>query len=134
MLNIRKHVADVARSMNLRKVQMSQGKGLPMANQRCHWNAVQAVKNDMAVGVVEVIILDDDSCTVHYVSLLADGSLVDYTLGVMTLNSDYRFVRHVSPNEYDTINNSLMKLKQKLYSETPWHIRQAIKLSNEDWC
>lgn len=134
MFKIRKAIRDVANAKYPRKLSMSLASNMPLSNHRCHYNAVQAVKNDMAVGVIEVVIIYDDTCSVHFVNLMADGSVVDYTLGLMCIDDDYRFVRHVSPNEYDSINDALMDAKHKLHAETPWYIRKLIKLSKQDWC
>nr|DAX06423.1 MAG TPA: hypothetical protein [Caudoviricetes sp.] len=134
MFKIRKAIRDVANVEYPKKLSMSLAGNLPLSNHRCHYNAVQAVKNNLAVGVVEAVIIYDDCCTVHFVNLMADGSFVDYTLGQMCINDDYRFVRHVSLNEYDSINDALLAGKKKLQDKTPWHIRKLIKLSKEDWC
>ncbi len=106
---------------------------LPMANARCHYNAVQAVKTGLAVGVVEVVIVYSNSCTAHYINLMADGSYVDFTLGQMCIDDNYRLVRHVSPNEYEDINESLGNLKKKLTEVLPWHLRILVKDPN-NWC
>ena len=57
-------------------------KSVPQYNYKCHINAAQAVKSGLAVGVVEVVIIYDNSCVVHYVSLMEDGAIVDFTLGI----------------------------------------------------
>lgn len=106
---------------------------LPMVNARCHYNAVQAVKTGLAAGVVEVVMLYSNGCTAHYINLMADGSYVDFTLGQMCIDDDYRLVRHVSPNEYDTINDALGNLKKKLTEVLPWHLRILVKNPN-NWC
>ncbi len=106
---------------------------LPLVNARCHYNAVQAVKTGLAVGVVEVVIVYSDSCSAHYVNLMADGSYVDFTLGQMCINDSYRFVRHVSPNEYEEINTALMNLKKRLVDMLPWQLRLIVREPN-NWC
>lgn len=106
---------------------------LPLVNARCHYNAVQAVKTGLAVGVVEVVMVYPDTCTAHYINLMEDGSYVDFTLGQMCINEDYRFVRFVPPSEYDSINQSLMKLKNALVDPLPWPLK-AIVFDANNWC
>lgn len=134
MFNIHKAVRDAANSMYPKKIKMGLPSNLPLSNNRCHYNAVQAVKNNLAAGILEVAIIYKNDCTIHYVNVLPDGTCVDFTLGVMCINDDYRFIRHVSPNEYDTINKTLRNAKDKLYASTPWYIQKLIKLSGKDWC
>ena len=106
---------------------------LPLVNSRCHYNAVQAVKTGLAVGVVEVVMVYSDTCTAHYINLMADGSLVDFTLGQMCIEDEYRFVRHVSPMEYDSINDALRNLKKSLVDALPWRYR-IIVIDTNNWC
>lgn len=134
MFGIRKAIRDVANRKYTQKLNVQLASGLPLVNCRCHINAVQAVKNGMAIGVVEAVLIYNNSCTVHFINLLADGSLCDYTLGQMAINDDYRLVRHVHPNEYETINDALMNRKHELHSQTPWYIRLLIKITRQDWC
>lgn len=75
------------------KVSLPKTNNLPLVNSRCHYNAVQAVKTGLAVGVV----------------------------------------RHVPPSEYETINQSLMKLKKALVDPLPWHLK-LIVLDPNNWC
>ena len=62
-------------------------KSVPQYNYKCHINAAQAVKTGMAVGVVETVVMYDDMCIAHYVSLMADGTIVDFTLGIRMVNT-----------------------------------------------
>ena len=88
--------------------------GLAMMNNRCHYNAVNAVKTGIAIAVVEVVIIGDDDCTAHYINLLQNGDHVDLTLGWAWGGCDYRLVRYVHENEYSKINEKLSALKSKL--------------------
>lgn len=115
------------------KVSLPTTNHLPLANQRCHYNAVQAVKTGLAAGVVEVVMVYSNTCTAHYINLMEDGSLVDFTLGQMCINDQYRFVRHVPPSEYETINQSLMKLKNALVDPLPWPLKLIVQDPN-NWC
>lgn len=132
---IRVKISELAQKAYPRKIKMSlpSTQHLPLVNARCHYNAVQAVKTGLAVGVVEVVMVYSDTCTAHYINLMADGSYVDFTLGQMCIDDDYRFIRHVSPNEYENINQSLIKLKAALVDPLPWPIK-LIVLDNNNWC
>ncbi|ECO0025051.1 hypothetical protein ZN88_15455 [Salmonella enterica subsp. enterica serovar Newport] len=103
-------------------------KSVPQYNYKCHINAAQAVKTGMAVGVVETVVMYNEMCIAHYVSLMADGKYVDFTLGIEILNRDVRFVRIVHPNEYDRMNDVLWDLKKHLCRNLPWYIPVNDKL------
>lgn len=91
------------------------------------------MKTGLAAGVIEVVMVYSDTCTAHYINLMEDGSMVDFTLGQMCINDQYRFVRHVPPSEYETINNSLMRLKAALVAPLPWPLK-LIVLDPNNWC
>lgn len=95
--------------------------GIAMINSACGYNAVHAVKSGMAVGVIEVVVVDDDSCSAHYVSLMTNGDIVDFTLGWSWAGADYRLVRYVHPDEYGKINECLSNLKSQLCYGLPWY-------------
>jgi hypothetical protein len=97
-------------------------KSVPQYNYKCHLNAAQAVKTGMAVGVVEAVIIYDNMCIAHYVSLMANGTYVDFTLGIEILDRDVRFVRIVHPDEYEQMNDVLWNLKKHLCRNLPWYI------------
>lgn len=132
---VRAKMSELAQSKYPRRLQLSlpTSQHLPLVNSRCHYNAVQAVKTGLAVGVVEVVMVYSNTCTAHYINLMPDGSYVDFTLGQMCINDDYRFVRHVSPNEYEGINQALMNLKQKLVDALPWYLRHVV-IDINNWC
>lgn len=115
------------------KVTLPKIQQLPLVNSRCHYNAVQAVKTGLAVAVVEVVIVYSNACTAHYINLMEDASYVDFTLGQMCINDDYRFVRIVHSSEYESINQSLMKLKDTLVAPLPWLMRTII-CDSDNWC
>ena len=97
-------------------------KSVPQYNYKCHLNAAQAVKTGLAVGVVETVVVYPEMCIAHYVSLMADGSFVDFTLGVEILDRDVRFIRYVHPDEYDSMIDVLWNLKKHLCRNLPWYI------------
>ena len=97
-------------------------KSVPQYNYKCYLNAAQAVKTGLAVGVVETVVVYPEMCIAHYVSLMADGSFVDFTLGVEILDRDVRFIRYVHPDEYDYMNDVLWNLKKHLCRNLPWYI------------
>lgn len=97
-------------------------KSVPQYNYKCHINAAQAVKSRLAVGVVEVVIIYDNSCVAHYVSLMEDGTIVDFTLGIEIERCDVRLVRYVHPDEYNQMNDVLWNFKKHLCRNFPWYI------------
>ncbi len=94
---------------------------VPQYNFRCHWVAAQAVKTRFrgAVGVVETVIIYTNGITGHYVNLMEDGTMCDFTLGLANASEDVRLVRHVHPDEYADMDNALRNLKKKLCEGIP---------------
>lgn len=98
----------------------------PQYNYKCHLNAAQAVKTGLAVGVIETVIIYKESVVAHYVNLMSDGSIVDFTLGIEIEHEDVRLVRYVHPDEYNNMNDCLWNLKKKLCSCLPWYYRKTV--------
>lgn len=65
----------------------------PLQNHRCHNNADHMVRCGDAVSIAEVVIIDDDTCTLHYINMDDQGSYFDATLGYQYTGSDYRLIR-----------------------------------------
>lgn len=65
----------------------------PLFNARCHNNADHMVRCGDAVSIAEVVIIDDDSCTLHYINMDDQGLYFDATLGYQYTDCDYRLVR-----------------------------------------
>lgn len=103
-----------------------QDNSVPQYNFRCHVNAVQAVKTGLAVGVVETVIIYEKKAVAHYISLMADGTFVDFTLGVDSLTEDVRLVRMVHPDEWDRPHKMLGNLKLRLTEHLPWITKKLI--------
>lgn len=87
---------------------------MALMNHACHFNAVNAVRTGKAVCVVEVVVINDDSCTAHYINMLDDGSFVDFTLGWSWSGADYRLIRYVHESLYGEISDELSALKERL--------------------
>ena len=94
---------------------------VPQYNFRCHWVAAQAAKSRIkgAVGVVETVIIYTNGITGHYVNLMEDGTMCDFTLGLANASEDVRLIRHVHPDEFDNMDNVLRNLKKKLCEGIP---------------
>lgn len=94
---------------------------VPQYNFRCHWVAAQAAKTRFkgAVGVVETVIIYTNGITGHYVNLMEDGTICDFTLGLANATEDVRLVRYVHPDEYDHMDTALRNLKKKLCEGIP---------------
>jgi len=65
----------------------------PLLNHRCHNNADHMVRCGDAVSIAEVVMIDDDSCTLHYINMDDQGGYFDATLGYQYSGSDYRLIR-----------------------------------------
>ena len=105
-------------------------KCVPQYNYKCHLNSAQAVLTGVAVGVIETVIIYSDMAVAHYVNLMADGSIVDFTLGIAIVDCDVRFVRYIHPDEFsdEKMNDNLWKLKGHLMECLPWYYK---KMFNE---
>lgn len=97
-----------------KKIDISFIDGVGLYNHACHLNAVNRCRSGDSAAVVEVVVIDDDSCTAHYINMQSDGRYVDYTLGWHWSGADYRFVRYVPFTEWGDITSSLERLKKEL--------------------
>lgn len=97
-----------------KKIDISFIDGVGLYNHACHLNAVNRCMAGDSAAVVEVVLIDDDSCTAHYINMQGDGRYVDYTLGWHWSGADYRFVRYVPFTEWGDITSSLNNLKKEL--------------------
>ena len=95
---LRKKVRDWCDKAYPSKLEMHHNKQLrPLINNRCQMNATACVANGDAVAVVECVVIDDDTCSLHYINLDDQGRYFDATLGYEYLRSDYRMIR-IYPN------------------------------------
>jgi len=106
----------------------------PLMNNCCHYNAVNMVRANKAVAVVECVVIESDGCIAHYINMLEDGSYVDYTLGWSWSGSDYRFIRFVHENEYTDINGSLGNLKNMLTNAFVGSKAKLFNIDKWDFC
>lgn len=65
----------------------------PLFNQQCHNNADHMVRCGDAVSIAEVVIIDDNTCTLHYINMDDQGLYFDATLGYQYSGCDYRLIR-----------------------------------------
>lgn len=107
-------VRDAADKKYPKRLDMSFVDGSGLYNHACHLNSVNRARDGSSSAVVEVVVIDDDKCTAHYINMQSDGQYVDYTLGWHWSGADYRFVRYVPFTEWGTITDSLRSLKSKL--------------------
>lgn len=105
---------------------------VPQYNFRCHQVAAQAAQTKYrgAVAVIETVIIYSNGITGHYVNLMEDGSICDFTLGISSITEDLRFIRYVHPDEYPNMNDALINLKKKLCEGIPAYYKPFYK-SNE---
>lgn len=91
---LKKKVRDYLAATYTRKIQPESPAGFhPKFNQACHFNSDHLQKTGEAIAVVECLIINNEAATLHYISLMANGSYVDATLGAQWSDSDYRMVR-----------------------------------------
>ena len=105
---------------------------VPQFNFRCQMVAAQAAQTNHrgAVGVIETVIIYTNGITGHYVNLMEDGTICDFTMGIGSIDKDVRFIRHVHPNEYDKMNDVLWNLKLKLTASIPAFYKPFYKLND----
>tara|TARA_R110002096_G_C14661646_1_gene728175 strand:- start:8331 stop:8747 length:417 start_codon:yes stop_codon:yes gene_type:complete len=126
-------VASRASKKYTKKLEISTDSNMPMVNHKCQFNAVHAVKHKNAVAVIECIMIGDRDCTAHYINLMSDGRIIDYTLGWAWSGADYRFVRYVPDSEYENIDDSLCDLKKTLCGKLPWYCK-LLRVDKWDLC
>lgn len=81
--------------------------------------------------MVEVVVIDSDKATAHYINMQSDGTYVDYTLGWHWSGADYRFVRYVPFTEWPNITTQLEKLKAELCKSVAKWQRFTMLTDNE---
>ena len=96
-------------------------------NHRCFYNACDyAVRN--GGDVVEVMLIQDQDPTLHYINRDADGQYVETTLGYLMGDYNYHLLRDVQPCDYnriDVVFDDRLDHFNKLY--IPWYSRPFIK-------
>ena len=130
---LKKQIAARASAKYEKNLDVSVDTEMPMLNNKCQFNSINAVKHKNAAAVIECVVIGSDDCTAHYINLMSDGRIIDYTLGWAWSGGDYRFVRYVPDSEYETINESLGKLKQSLCGKLPWYCK-ILRIDQWDLC
>lgn len=124
-------VRDAADKKYPKRLDMSFVDGSGLYNHACHLNAVNRARDGSSAAVVEVVVIDDDKCTAHYINMQSDGRYVDYTLGWHWSGADYRFVRYVPFTEWPNITTQLEKLKAELCKPVAKWQRFTMLTNNE---
>lgn len=109
-----KMVRDAADKKYTNKININFVDGSGLYNHACHLNAVNRARDGSSCAVVEVVMMNDDKATAHYINMQSDGTYIDYTLGWHWSGADYRFVRYVPFTEWPDITTQLEKLKAEL--------------------
>ena len=130
---LKKQIAARASAKYEKNLDVSVDTEMPMLNNKCQFNSINAVKHKNAAAVIECVVIGGDDCTAHYINLMSDGRIIDYTLGWAWSGGDYRFIRYVPDSEYENINDSLGKLKQSLCGELPWCCK-LLRINKWDLC
>lgn len=90
----KKSVREWAKNKYQNKITVTFNKEHPASfNQSCHMNSSHFVESGEAVLIAEVVIINDECCTLHYINMDASGNYFDATLGFEYKDCDYRLIR-----------------------------------------
>lgn len=93
----------------------------PLFNHRCHWNADALVRSGEAVAIVECLLIDSSSASVHYVALQSDMRCFDPTLGAIYAGGDYRLLEVLRGFDNNDPDARLRATKDRLArAGLPW--------------
>lgn len=85
----------------------------PLFNNACHYNADALVRQGDAVAIIECVIVQAGSVTLHYVNLRSDLRAFDATLGPFWQNDEYRLIEVLRSMPGDP-NDRLCEVKRKI--------------------
>ena len=77
-----KTIRDAADKKYTKRIDISFIDGVGLYNHACHLNAVNRARDGSSCAVVEVVMMNDDKATAHYINMQSDGTYIDYTLGL----------------------------------------------------
>lgn len=101
-------------------------------NYKCHFNAVQKVKEGKASKVIACVTVEKnkwENIIVHFINQLEDGSYQDNTWGWMHKENKYYFIREIKEDEFDNINSLLGWFQDNLVnSNSNSMLRKIFKL------
>lgn len=103
------------------RIRVEPGKGL--FNYKCFFNAVQEVKANPDLRVVEVLYVDEGYVILHYINRdVNTGVYIDNTLGYTAPNYCYYYLREIAPDQYMEIDN-LFSMTRTYYRKKylPWY-------------
>jgi hypothetical protein len=126
-----KTMRDAADKKYTKRIDINFVDGSGLYNHACHLNAVNKARDGSSCAVVEVVMINDDKATAHYINMQSDGAYVDYTLGWHWSGADYRFVRFVPFTEWPNITTKLEKLKAELCKPVAKWQRFTMLTNNE---
>jgi hypothetical protein len=84
---------------------------------KCHYNAVQKVKEGKATKVYACIAIDKNdwkAIVIHFINQLDDGTFQDNTWGWLYSTYDYYFIKEVDKSEQDDIWELLNSIRKSL--------------------
>jgi len=86
-------------------------------NHKCHYNSIQAIKEDKASKVLMCYVMIDNQIFLHYINQDNKGKYIDNTFGWRFEHAEYYFIREIVSSEYKllpsyitTLNNAHIKL------------------------
>lgn len=86
----------------------------PLFNHACHYNADAQVRQGDAIAIVECLIIDKESATLHYVCLRNDLKAFDATLGPLWAGAEYRLIEVLRSMPKDDPYERLIAMKRKI--------------------
>jgi hypothetical protein len=102
---------------------------------KCHYNAVQKVKEGKAAKVFACIAIDKNNSTeivIHFVNQLEDGVYQDNTWGWLYGSYDYYFIKEVDKSEQDDIWELLGSIRKSLTeSNSNRFLYKILKISED---
>jgi hypothetical protein len=101
-------------------------------NYKCHLNSIQKVKEGKAKKVIACVTVEKstwENIIVHFINELDDGTCQDNTWGWTYKDQNYYFVKELSADEFDNIDNLLGYLQACLLrSNSSWITRKLFRI------
>jgi hypothetical protein len=102
---------------------------------KCHYNAVQKVKESKAVKVFACIAIDKSDwklITIHFINQLEDGTYQDNTWGWLYNSYDYYLIKEIDKSEQDDIWNVFDSIRRSLVESNSNKLLYKVLRINED--
>lgn len=102
---------------------------------KCHYNAVQKVREGKAAKVISCVASDKNNpkeIAVHFINQLDDGTYQDNTWGWLYNSYDYYLIKEIEISEQEDIWNMLYSIRKNLVeSNSSKLIRKILKIDKD---